>query len=114
MLISNLIQKQLGVVTEIIMVHTLKNINVTCSFTVFVLMIDLAVQLFFTKEKMQSIHLLKQFLKSTIIVKALKKHFNKNLVMSAEDEKRFQSTNKYCLCSKLFDIGDNMSKIIVI
>ena len=76
-------------------------------------MIDLAVQLFFTEEKMQSIHLLKQLLKSTIIVKVIKKHFNKNLVMSADIEKRFQSTYKYWLCSKLFDIGDSMSKIIV-
>ena len=33
-------------------------------------------------------------------------HFNKNLVMSAEDEARFQSSNKWCICDKLFDFGD--------
>ena len=36
-----------------------------------------------------------------------KKHFNKNLVMSAEDEERFQSSNKCWICDILFDIGDN-------
>ena len=34
---------------------------------------------------------LKQFLKSMIIVKKkIKKHFNKNLTMSAEEEEKFQ------------------------
>ena len=37
----------------------------------------------------------------------MKKHFNKNLVMSAEVEERFQSSNKCCICDKLFDVGDN-------
>ena len=37
----------------------------------FVLMKDLASQLFFTEEKIQSIDLLKQFLKSMIIAKKL-------------------------------------------
>ena len=36
-----------------------------------------------------------------------KKHFNKNLVMSAKDEQRFQSSNKCWICDKLFDAGDN-------
>ena len=39
--------------------------------------------------------------------KMTKKHFNKNLVMSAEDEERFQSSNKCWICDKLFDVGDN-------
>ena len=51
---------------------------------------------------------MKQFLKSMIIAKKItKKGFNKNLVMSAEDEERFQSGNKCWICNKLFDVGDN-------
>ena len=39
--------------------------------------------------------------------KIIKKHFNKNLFMSAEDEERFQLSKKYWICDKLFDEGDN-------
>ena len=39
--------------------------------------------------------------------KLIKKHFDKNLVMSAEDEERFQSSNKCWICNKLFDARDN-------
>ena len=34
-------------------------------------------------------------------------HFNKNLIMSAEDEERLQSNNKCWTCNKLFVAGDN-------
>ena len=37
----------------------------------------------------------------------IKKHFNKNLVMSAEAEVRFQSSNKCWICNKLFVAEDN-------
>ena len=37
----------------------------------------------------------------------MKRHFDKNLVMSEEDEERFQSGNKCWICDKLFDGGDN-------
>ena len=37
----------------------------------------------------------------------IKKHFNKNLVRSAEDEQIFQLSNKCWICDKLFDIRDN-------
>ena len=51
----------------------------------FVLMINLASQLLFKEEKMQSINLLKQFLKSiSIAKKVIKKYFTKNL-LSEED-----------------------------
>ena len=44
--------------------------HIPCSFAyMYVLMIDLASQFFFTVEKMQSIYLLKEFLKSVIIAK---------------------------------------------
>ena len=36
----------------------------------------------------------------------MKKHFNKNLIMSAEEEK-FQSSNSCWICDKLFDVGDD-------
>ena len=35
----------------------------------------------------------------------IKKHFSKNLVMSEKDDQRFQSSNKYWIYNKLFDIG---------
>ena len=37
----------------------------------------------------------------------MKKHFNKNLIMSAEEEERFQLSNNCCICDKLLDIGDD-------
>ena len=47
----------------------------------------------------------------TIIIakkkKKIKKHFNKNLVMSVEDERSFKSSSKCCICNKLFVAGDN-------
>ena len=39
--------------------------------------------------------------------KKIKKHCNKNLVMSVEDEKSFKSINKYWICNKLFTAEDN-------
>ena len=39
--------------------------------------------------------------------KIVKKHFNKNSVMSAKDEERFQLSNNCCICNKLFDVGDD-------
>ena len=37
----------------------------------------------------------------------MKKRFNRNLVMPAEDEERFQSSNKCWICDKLFDVANN-------
>ena len=37
----------------------------------------------------------------------IKKHFNKNLIISAEEEERFQLTNTCWICDKLFDVGDD-------
>ena len=80
------------------MLHTLKNINIiflaVLHINLLVLIINLASQLFFAEEERQFINSLKQFLKSIMIVKRSKKHFNKNLVMSAENEERFQLSNK--------------------
>ena len=38
--------------------------------------------------------------------KVIKKHFNKNLVMSVEDERRFQSSNECWICNKSFTDED--------
>ena len=38
--------------------------------------------------------------------RAIKKHFNKNLIMSAEEE-RFEMSNICWICNKLFDVSDN-------
>ena len=71
-------------------------------------MINLVNQLFFAEEEIQSIKLLKKFLKSMIIVKKIiKKRFNKNVVVSAENEERFKLSSKCWKCEKLFDVGDN-------
>ena len=96
----------------IIILHTLKNIKIVffigLLIKLFVLMTNLVNQLFFTEEKMQSIDLLKQFLKSMIIAKKIiKKHFNKNIFMSAKDGERLQLSNKRWICNKLFDVGDD-------
>ena len=36
----------------------------------------------------------------------MKKHFNENLVMSVDEEERFQLANSCWICNKLFDVGD--------
>ena len=38
--------------------------------------------------------------------KVIKKHLNKNLIMSAEEE-RFEMSNICWICNKLFDVSDN-------
>ena len=64
--------------------HTLLAVLLT---KLFVLIISSVKKLFFTEEKMLFTGSLKQFLMSMIIVKKLiKKHFNKNLIMSAKEE----------------------------
>ena len=39
----------------------------------------------------------------------MKKHFNKNLVMSAEEEHLFQQSNSCWICEKLIDMDDKKS-----
>ena len=39
--------------------------------------------------------------------KVIQKHFKKNLVISAEDEQKFQSSHKCWIYDTLFDVGDN-------
>ena len=86
----------MGVVIEIITLHTLKNIKNTFLAVLltklFVLIINLVKQLFFTGEKMPILDLLKQFSKDMIIAKTItKKFFNENLVLSEKDEQRLHN-----------------------
>ena len=88
------------------MAHTLKIIKiiflVVLLTKLFLLIINSVKKLFFTEEKMLPTDLLKQFLKSVIIVKnMIKKKFNKSLIMSAEEEEKFQLSNSCWICDKL-------------
>ena len=57
---------------------------------------------------MHLIYLLEEFLKSMIIGgEWKKKYFNKTLVMSEEDDERFQLSNKWGICDKVFDVEDD-------
>ena len=52
-------------------------------------------------------NLLKQFLKSMNTVKKWQKNnFNKNMIMSEEEEEQFQSSNTCWICEKLIDDDD--------
>ena len=39
--------------------------------------------------------------------KVTRKYFNKNLIMSAEENEIFEHSNICCICNKLFDVSDN-------
>ena len=39
--------------------------------------------------------------------KVIKKHFNKNLIMSAEEEERFELSTICWICNGLFDVADD-------
>ena len=92
-------------------IHTLQNIKhiflAILPIKLLALMINLVNQLFLTEEKMWFINLLKQLLKSMIIVKNDKKHFNKDLVVYESDQQICQLNNKCWICDKLLDVGDN-------
>ena len=36
----------------------------------------------------------------------INKHFNKELVMTKEDDERFVNSSKYCICDNVYDDGD--------
>ena len=42
--------------------------------------------------------------------KVIKNHFNKNLIVSAKEEERFEMNNIYWNCNKLFDVSGNKVK----
>ena len=45
--------------------------------------------------------------------KVMKKHFNKNLIITKEEEDQYQSSNTCWICKKLIDDDDERSEIIV-
>ena len=112
MLILNLMSKGLKIMSEIIILHILKNIKV---IFLAVLLKKLFCtddkfdkKLFFTEKKNAFNKLIEAILKEYDHFKnMITKHSNKNLVMSTDDEERFQSGNKCLICDKLFDVGDN-------
>ena len=58
------------------------------------------------------INLVKKFIEAILeenryCKQMIKKHSNKNLVMSAEDERRFQLSNKCWICNKLIVAGND-------
>ena len=62
----------------------------------------------YREKKMLFTDLLKQLLKSMIIVKTvIEERFNKNIIMSPEVEEKFQLTNSCWICDKLFHVRDN-------
>ena len=71
-------------------------------------MINSAHQLFFTVKKCGSYKFIEIILKEYgFWKKMIKKHFNKNLVMSEKDKQIFQSGKKCWISDKFFDAGDN-------
>ena len=85
------------------MLHLLKNIKyiflAVLLIKLLVLIINLASQLFFTQNKNAVYRFIKPILEEYYYRKnVIKRCFDKNLVMSAEDEKRFQSSNKCWIC----------------
>ena len=94
MMILNEILKELGVVIEIVIPHTLKNIKhiflAVLLKKLFVLMINLVNQLFFTEEKNVVYRFIETILKEyNCCKKVIKKHVNKNLIMSEKMNKYF-------------------------
>ena len=85
-----------------------KNIKIIFLAVLFtnlsVLMISLVSRLLFLEVKMLLSDLLKQFFRSmNTVKKVMKKHFNKNLIMTEEEEKRFQSSNTCWICENFID-----------
>ena len=94
------------------MAHTQKNIKIIFLAVLLtklhVLIINLAKKLFFTEE-----HAFYRFIEAILedyddyCKKMEKKHFNKNIIITAEEEEKFQLTNSCCICDKLFNVGDD-------
>ena len=97
------------------MAYTPKNIKITFLAVLltklFVLIINSVKKLFFTEEKNAVYRFIEAILKEYhYCKKMIKKHFNKNLIMSAEEEEeeedKFQLSKSCWICDKSFYIGD--------
>ena len=61
---------------------------------------------------MQLMNLLKQFLKNiNIVKKIINKHFNKNLIITEEEEDLFQKSNNCWICKKLIDNDEDKVRV---
>ena len=58
---------------------------------------------------MQCMNLLKQFLRNKYCKKIMKEYFNKNLIMTEEEQNLFQKSNNCWICKKI--INDDEEKI---
>ena len=103
--------RKVTVIMKIIMLHTLKNIKI---IFLSVLLIKLCTDDRFSKPvilyrgKNAARKLIEAILEEYDYCKnIIKKHFNKTLAMPAEDEMKFQSSNKSWICNKLFVAGYN-------
>ena len=93
------------------MAHIQKNVKdkllAVLLIKLFVLIIDLAKKLFFTEEKNAFYRFIETILNEyDYCKKMIKRNFNKNLIMSAEEE-TFQLSSSCLICNKLFDVGDD-------
>ena len=71
------------------------------------LITNLVKELLFTEEKNAAYKFIEAILKEyDYCKKIIKNHFNKNLIMSAEEKEIFQLSNNCCIYDKLFDVGD--------
>ena len=63
--------------------------------------------LFFIEKNNAAYKFIEAILKEyTYCRKVIKKHFNKNLIILAEEEEKFQLSNSCWICFKSFDVGD--------
>ena len=60
----------------------------------------------YTEEKNAAYKFIETILEEYDCKKIMKKHFNENLVMSIDEEERFQLSNSCWICDELFDVGD--------
>ena len=85
--------------------------HIPCSFAYKVVCVDnkFSKKVFLCTGKHAVYKFNKAILMSTFTVGGvIKKHFNKNLITSTEEEERFQLPNSCCICDKLFDGDDKL------
>ena len=85
---------------------TQKNIKIPCSFAYKVVWIDdrFSKPIVVFRGKKIAYGYIKAILKEYVYCKKLiKRHFNKNLIISEEEEHLFQQGNSCWICEKLFD-----------
>ena len=87
--------------------------HVPCSFAYKVVCVDnnFSKDVVMYKEKNAAYKFIEAVLEEYDYCKRIiKKYFNKNLVMSVDEEEKFQLANSCWICNKLFDVGDKKVK----